>query len=112
MPYSKESMKAVVTMDEFIWDTIESVSKSKGYKNTRTFINDEIRRIGALHNDVLQCAGKKKKRQNIYRIPRFLEKTYSNLSCRTSLPVSTIVTCYLIIQALEENLPTPDVENQ
>jgi hypothetical protein len=69
----------------------------------------EVRRIGQLHNALPVCKGKKAKKYNMYRVPKFLEKVFLNLSCRTNLSVSTIMSMYLLIQALEyagDNDPT------
>jgi hypothetical protein len=107
MPYSKEDLKATFSAEKSIWEALSHLAKQKGFKDTRSFINSEIRRIGKLHEQLPVCNGKREKRQNTYRIPKFLEKNFQRLSCQINMPISTIITCYLVVQALEGESKEP-----
>lgn len=85
-------------------ETIEAIAIERGFKNTREFINSELREFPKRFSGDMACKNKKQSFQNIYIIPEELEDFYTRLACLHSTTVSTIIYRYIIFAHIADRL--------
>lgn len=104
MAYHSDAETFTVALPENIWLLIDQIADEQGYKDTRRFINVMIRRVAHQFQNIQHCQGKKDKKQKLFSVPPHLEQTMRNVSCIAGLPISTIMTMYILTEALK-NVP-------
>jgi hypothetical protein len=113
MAYQPNAQTFTLQFNEHIWSLLDQIAVDKGYKGHRQFIKAMTRQMGTAFMLVPPCTiSEKKKKQNMYEVPRHMQKSFAAISCQLGLPISTIMMVRVLWEAMDglSNQQLPDNE--